>query len=99
MITQKSIVYGAWTVLTGAGEFATAWLDEDGDGEVGLVDVRIVHSDSGEPELSEATKGKRVWKSNGNTDILLLSPDNVSDIYYSTCIDSGAAALLSVDAE
>lgn len=98
MITQKTITYGAWTVLTTAGQDCSCWLDEDNDGAGGSVDVRIVHSDSGEPALSEATKGKRVWKPSGNTDILEFSADNVNDILYATCIDSGATAILSVDA-
>lgn len=98
MITQKDIVYGAWTVLTIAGQDCSIWLDENGDGEGGSVDVRIFHSDSGEPALSKATEGKRVWKSRGNTDMLVFSADNASDILYATCIDQGATATLSVDA-
>jgi len=98
MITQKEIAYGSWTTLTTAGQDATCWLDEDNDGAAGNVDVRIVHSDSGSPALSEATKGKRVYKPAGNLDVMLLESDNSNDVYYATCIDEGATGLLSVDA-
>lgn len=98
MITQKTIAYGAWTVLTAAGQDCSCWLDEDNDGASGSVDVRIVHSDSGEPALSEATKGKRVYKPAGNNDIAEFSADNSNDILYATCINEEATATMSVDA-
>lgn len=97
MITQKTIAYGAWTVLTSAGQDCSCWLDEDNDGASGSVDVRIVHSDSGEPALSEATKGKRVYKPAGNNDTMDLPPDNANDIYYATCLHEDSAAELSID--
>jgi len=98
MITQKTIAYDSWTVLTTAGQDATAWLDEDNDGAAGTVDIRIVHSDSGEPALTEATKGKRIYRPAGNLDVMLLEADNENDIYYATCINAGATGTLSVDA-
>ena len=98
MITQKSIAYGAWTVLTTAGQDASCWLDEDNDGSGGTVDVRIVHSNSGAPALTEATKGKRAYKASGNFDTMMLWADDASDVFYATCMNEGATALLSVDA-
>ena len=97
MISQKSVVSTAWVQLTTAGQYATAWLDEDNDGAEGTVDVRIYHSDSGSPDTSKATEGKRIFKSNDN-DVMILEPDNNNDIFYAICKDSGATATLSIDA-
>ena len=97
MIVQKDVVYGAWTVLTEAGGNGTCWLDEDNDGVAGGFDIRIVHSDSGVPALTEATKGKRIYKPAGNMDVVIISADNSNDIYYATCINDGGAAKISVD--
>lgn len=97
MITQKSVAYGAWTVLSVAGESGSCWLDEDRDGSAGSADVRIVHSDAGEPALTEATKGKRIYRPSGNDDVCIISADNALDIYYATCMNAGGAAIISVD--
>jgi len=98
MITQKEIIYGAWTVLTTKGQNASCWMDESSIGESGTVNVRIIHSDSGEPALTEAIKGKTIHKSRGNNDMMFFEADNSNDIYYATCIDEGATVTLSVDA-
>lgn len=97
MILQKDVVASAWVQLTTAGQYATAWLDEDNDGAGGTVDVRIYHSDSGAPNVSKATEGKRIFKSNNNN-VMILEPDNENDIYYAICKDTGATATLSIDA-
>lgn len=94
-IVQKTITNSAWTVLTTAGQSGTCWLDEQGDGEAGKVDVRIWHgSVPGDPQI---TLGKRVYRPIGNIDILKIAADDGSDIYYATCANSGDTALLSVD--
>jgi hypothetical protein len=96
MITQYAIGATEWTPISNAGQYGSCWLDEDGDGSAGTVDVRIVHSDSGVPVVG-ATLGKRVWKPSGNSDLLIITADSSSDIFYARAMRLGDAATLSVD--
>jgi len=99
MITQKNIIYGTFTAITAAGQDATCWLDEDGDGFGGTVNVRIFHSTAGVPVFTtEITKAKRIYKSNGNDDVMFLEADSALDVFYAACVDVGATVILSVDA-
>ena len=95
-ITQYSLTATAFTAISAAGESGTCWLDEDNDGAGGTVDVRIVHAAS-LPAQAEATEGKRVYKPRGNFDVVVITADDVSDIYYAICKDSGSTAIMSVD--
>jgi hypothetical protein len=95
-ITQYTITGSSWTAITAAGKNCTIWMDEDGDGEAGAVDVRIMHSVSGAPAAGDVSKGKRLHKSNSNTDILSCVADNALDIVYARCL-SGSQAIISVD--
>ena len=95
MITQYSISDSAWTAITAAGESGTCWMDEDGDGG-GEPDVRIIHT-TGTPDSSQTTFGKRLYIPKNNTDIMLISADNSSDIFYARCVKTGATAKVSVD--
>lgn len=95
MITQYAINSSAWTAITAAGSSGSCWLDEQGDGAAGDVDVRIWHGSV--PGDAEITKGKRVFRPTGNVDVMLISADSAADIYYARCATSGSAAILSVD--
>lgn len=101
MITQYSITGSAWTAITSAGASATAWLDEDNDGIVlqgkPSLDVRIIHSSSSVTGI-DPTVGKRIHVPANNTDIMILSADNDSDVYYARCKNAGDKAIVSVDA-
>lgn len=97
MITQYSITASAWTAITAAGESGTCWLDEEDDGAAGTVDVRISHSDSGVPSSGDVTKAKKVYKPMGNNDLMKISADNGSDIYYARCVSTGDTATITVD--
>lgn len=94
-ITQKTITTAEWTPLTTSGQNATAWLDEDGDGEAGAVDIRVFHT-TGTPGAGDVTKGKKLFKSNSNTDMLVLVADSATDVFYA--IAKAGAAIVSVDA-
>ena len=95
-ITQYSLTASAFTAISAAGESGTCWLDEDNDGAGGSVDVRIFHAAS-LPIPAKATEGKRVYKPRGNLDVVSITADDVSDIYYAICKDSGSTAVISVD--
>jgi hypothetical protein len=95
MITAYTINATTWTAITTAGQSGTCWLNEDNDGAGGAADCRISHSDSGAPSLDTS---KRVYKPQGNTDVLPFSVDNVSDIYYARCKNAGDSVVLFVDA-
>lgn len=96
MITQYALTPDAWTVIGIAGQSGACWLDEDGDGAAGSVDVRIITSAT-EPVLADATKGKRVFSPGGNTDFCTFSALNETYLTYAICKNPGDKALLSVD--
>lgn len=98
MISQKTIGQSAWTAITTAGQQASVWMDEEGNGKRGKADCRITHSDSGVPADALITAGKKIYKSNGNNDMMILAPDNSSDIFYARCVNVGDQVLLTVDA-
>jgi len=95
-ISQYSLSNTAWTAITVAGESGSAWLDEENDGAGGQANVRVYHSSvvPGDPEL---TMGKRIYRSAGNADVILLGADNATDIFYARCINSGDTAIITVD--
>lgn len=97
MITQKNITGTAWLAVTAAGKSGSCWLDEDDDGVGGVVDVRIYHSDAGEPAADKTTEGKRIYKPAANNDVCIISADNASDIYYAKCRNANDTAILTVD--
>ena len=94
---QIDINSTVWTAITTAGQNGSCWLDEDNDDAAGTVDCRIVHSDSGIP-AEGATIGKRVYIPSGNDDVLVLSANNGSDIFYARCMNEGDTAKISIDA-
>jgi hypothetical protein len=96
-IVQKSITNSEWTALTTAGQSGTCWLDEDNDGASGHVDVRIIHSSSSVSAI-EPTTGKRLYRPAGNNDLMTISADSSTDVFYARCFNSGDTALVSVDA-
>lgn len=96
MIVQYSITADVWTPISTAGQSGTCWLDEQGDGAAGNVDVRIWHGESA-PGDSQITMAKRVYMPRGNQDIMQISADSGDDVYYARCANDGDAATLSVD--
>lgn len=97
MITAYTITGTAWTVITSAGESGSCWLDEEGDGSVGAVEVRLYHSATGEPAAAKVTEGKKIYRPGGNTDICNFSADSGSDIYYARCLNANDQAIMIVD--
>ena len=96
MITQYDITATAWTAITSAGESGSAWLDEENDGAGGQVDVRIYHASS-LPVDTKITEAKRIYKSSGNDDVMILGSDNALDIFYARCVNVGDTAIITVD--
>ena len=96
MIVQYAVNGTEWTPITTAGQSGSMWLDEDNDGAVGSMNVRIYHatSDTG----ATFAKSKRVFKPVGNNDILQFSADSSEDIYYARCTNADDSAIISVDA-
>lgn len=97
MIVQYTITADAWTAISTAGQSGTCWLDAESDGFEGKVDVRLYHSDAGEPAADKVTEGYPVSKPLGNRDQVSLSADNSNDVFYARCISEGAEAILTVD--
>ena len=95
MITQYTITGNAWTQITTAGQSGTCWLDEDGDGAKGTTEVRVWHGETA-PDASKFTEGRRVYKPQGNSDVVIMDADSGVDIYYARCA-AGAEATLTVD--
>lgn len=96
MITQYALTANAWTPIGIAGQSGVCWLDEDGDGAGGAVDVRIITSAT-EPVLADATNGKRVWKPAGNNDFCQFAALDETYTTYAICKTAGSTAILSVD--
>ena len=96
MITQFSINGTEWTPVTVAGKSGSCWLDEDGDGAKGSMDVRLFHGTSS--VSATITASKRVYKPAGNNDVLVFSADSSEDIFYARCKNELDTAILSVDA-
>ena len=97
MITQYPVTSAAWVAITVAGKSGTAWLDEENDGAAGAVDVRIYHSNSGVPADAKITEAKRIYKPNGNTDVMIIGSDDALDIFYARCVNFGDTAIVSAD--
>lgn len=97
MITKYTITNTAWTAISSAGEQGSCWLSEDGEDFSGTVDIRVINSATGTPTDADLTLAKRVYKPNGNTDVLSISADSASDIFYARAKNSGDQAALLVD--
>ena len=95
MITQYAITGDTWTPITTAGQSGACWLDEQGDGAAGAVDVRLWHGSV--PGDAELTESKRVFKPGSNADYCFFGAVDLSDIYYARCANIGDTAILSVD--
>ncbi|KKN63340.1 hypothetical protein LCGC14_0502880 [marine sediment metagenome] len=92
MITTKRINRTTWTAITTAGQQGTCWMYENIKGEGG---VFISHSNTG--SLPRIRIGFRVWKPNDNTNICLLGPDDLNDIFYARCLNASEEVKLCVD--
>jgi hypothetical protein len=95
MIKQYSITGATWTPISSAGQSGTCWLDEQNDGAEGTVDVRIWHASV--PTDDDVTKGKRCYKPSGNDDMMIITADSGTDIYYARCANVNDKATISVD--
>lgn len=97
-ITSYTITNSAWTAITTAGQEGSCWLSEDEDGQsaVGKGDIRIFNT-AGVPTDADLLLGKRVYKPSGNTDVLTISADSGSDVFYARAKNSGDEAVLLVD--
>ena len=98
MTVQYTITGSAWVPVSAAGQSIRAWLDEDSDGAVGQVDVRVVSSNTGVPSDFAATIGKRVSKPSGNDDVFEDNPSSTEHIFYAKCRNVGDEATMSVEA-
>lgn len=100
MIVSKDIA-AIVVPITGAGESGTAWLHEDGTGAKGRADVRVYHKDpavGGAPSIATIrTLGKRLFKPNGNTDVMIIGADSAADIFYAVCKNDDDKATILVD--
>lgn len=93
-------INATWQAITAAGESGSAWMVEnpDDNGKKVQADVYIYHTDGTAPTGDQKlTESKRLFTPKGNTDIMLLSADNASDIFYARCKTAGSEAKINVD--
>ena len=98
-ITTKSIT-SVWQAITTAGQSGSAWCVEflDLAGNADQADVIVYHTTGAAPVNDEKiTESKRLFKPIKNDDVMLLSADNASDVFYARCRTSGATAKINVD--
>lgn len=89
MATIKIDITDAWTPVSAAGESGTCWLRRFPKGA-----IAIDHSDSGEGGLDEE---KAYYPARDKTNIIDITADNVGDIFYAKCLDTGDTAELIAD--
>ncbi|MCK5643712.1 MAG: hypothetical protein KAJ19_23125 [Gammaproteobacteria bacterium] len=98
MITDKNITGLAVLAITVAGESGSCWMNENNTGAAGQADVRIYHTDAGAPSIATVrASGKKLYKSNGNDDVMIISADNVADIHYAVCNNDDDTATIHPD--
>lgn len=90
MTTEKIEVTDDWTAITGAGESGTCWLRKFPENGT----IAIDHSEAGTGALDEE---KSYYPKRSKTDIIDLSADSASDIFYAKCLDSGETAEIVSD--
>ena len=96
MITPYTINNAAWTPLTTAGKSGKCWLDVDGDGESGGVDIRSFNTD-GTPDVNDLTNSPRVYEPNSNVQFFEMLPDSPEDIFYARAFKAGDGATVIVN--
>lgn len=97
MINQYTVIGSDWTVITTAGQSGTCWLDDDNEQSGDKADVRIWHTSGVAPGADEITKAKRVIRPSYNDDVLVITADSATDVFYARCKNAGESAILSVD--
>ncbi len=98
MIEPYSVYSTAWVAISTAGKSGSCWLNETNEGQAGTADCRIVHATS-TPVGDELDYAKRVYKPSTNNDVMILTADSTSDIFYARCVNSGDAVVLIADME
>lgn len=94
MITQYALDDINWTPITTAGQSGTCWLDEDNQGAIGSMDVRVSH---GINTIGFTfSKAKRVYKPKSNEDVLIITADSLTDIFYAKCRNGNATIQVDV---
>ena len=98
MISKKLITGLAVETLTAAGKEGTCWLKENDNTRVGQVDVRIYHTTLGEPTIETVRDlGKRVFVPYANIDMMDISVDDLTDVYYAVCFNDNDQATIVTD--
>jgi len=95
LITQYIITANEWTPVTTAGQSGTCWINEDNDAAVGRQDVRIYPSLT-LPVLADISKAKRVYRPNGNEDVLGFDANGTLEVLYARCFNQSDVATLHV---
>jgi hypothetical protein len=95
-MNQYSIGSSEFTLISGPGLSGACWLDEDGDGQAGNADVRILQSIL-QPLATDWTKGKRIYRPNGNNDFCNFSAISGLHNLWAICKNPGSSAIICVD--
>ena len=90
MAVKKTTITDDWTAISLTGESGTCWLQRKPD----RGQVVLSHSDSGTGVLEDDVSYQLIKAS---PDILDITADNVSDIFYAKCLETGEEAIIVSD--
>lgn len=90
MAVKKITITDVWVAITTTGESGTCWLQK----KPAKGQVVLSHSDAGIGGLLDDVSYPLVKPS---PDILDITADSVSDIFYAKCLETGAEATIISD--
>jgi len=98
-IVKHVINSTAWTPISTAGQSGSCWLVDSNELTGDRADVRIWHGatapDNEDDTITQISR--RVIRPSDNDDMLLITADSETDIYFARCKESGKTANLIVD--
>ena len=91
-ITAKELIGSAWGAITTAGQSGTCWIGEDKANRGGVV---LFHSTTGVPPGAKLAEGYKMPNDRGN--IVPITADGGTDVFYARCQNVDETATLIVD--
>lgn len=96
MINQYLIVGTTWTQISLMGQTIRAWIDQDYDGAIGSMDLRV-YSSQAMPIDDDFTKARRLYRLNANEGAFIQSTDKIQSFFWVRAANPGDRALISVE--
>ena len=91
-ISAKSLIGSTWTAITTAGQSGTCWLGESKTSRGGVV---LFHSTTGVPPDAKLEDGYKM--PNDRNNIVPITADSGTDVFYARCQNPDESATLIVD--